>query len=121
MAARAAQLFWRDMRLVGMLLAWAAFGTAAVLYFSVTAQRAGPAPAGPTLSDAALFTGSIVVVPRSGHDCWKMMLDNRTGRMWEDGYLACDLALGVPAEKRADEGKRAGRLQAIGASFRDNR
>ena len=42
-----------------------------------------------------------------------MMLDNRTGRMWEVGYVDCDAALGVLADS-----KQAGTQAAPGASMR---
>ncbi len=129
MAARAATSYlWRDVRLVYVLLIWAAFAAALFAFFesSVTFHGAAvrPTPAAPAAQaaiDDALYTGSMIVVPRSGNDCWKMMLDNRTGRTWEGGYVDCDATVGVLAENQADAQARAGRLNAIGASFRERR
>ena len=124
MASRASvrHHFWRDMRLVYVLLAWVALAIALFLYFdkSITFRDAAPAkPVARAAADDALYTGSIIVVPRAGNDCWKMMLDNRTGRMWENGYVDCNTVVGVLAESKKDGASRAGRLHAIGASFRD--
>ncbi len=126
MAARAAVSYlWRDLRLVYVLLVWAAFATALIVFFDsgVTfhGTAARPAPAAQAASDDALYTGSVIVVPRTGNDCWKMMLDNRTGRMWEGGYVDCDASVGVLAQNHADTQARAGRLSAIGAAFREGR
>ncbi len=125
MASRAsARYLWRDMRLVYALLAWVALAIGLFIYFdnSITFQAAAPAkPQAQAGNDDTLYTGSIIVVPRAGDDCWKMMLDNRTGRMWENGYVDCDAVVGVLAESKQDGAARAGRLHAIGASFRDGR
>jgi hypothetical protein len=126
MVSRAVQLSWRDTRLVFVLLVWAAFAGALTAYLNNGIALGGggthmtPAAA-PAVSDDERYAGSIVVVPFSGHDCWKMMLDNRTGRMWGVGYVDCDAAFGVLAAGRRAEASRADRLNAIGASFRDTR
>lgn len=117
--------FWRDVRLVFVLLVWAAFGTGLFAYFdggidlTVNWRPAPPAPPAPpqTSSDDALYTGSIVVVPPQGDRCWQMMLDNRTGRMWESGYMDCDTVVDALTDSRRT-GASAVRLNAIGATFR---
>jgi len=125
MASRAVQLVRHDLRLVYVLLLWAAFAAALTVYINNGfTLHGGGAPAAPaaalSVSDAGPYTGAIVIVPFSGHDCWKMMLDNRTGRMWGVGYVDCDAALGVLADSRQAEASRAHRFNAIGASFRDS-
>jgi hypothetical protein len=118
---------WRDIRLVYVLLVWAAFATGLFVYFdgSITLRpgaRAAPvSPAAQAAKDDAIFTGSIIVVPRSGDDCWKMMLDNRTGRMWESGYVDCNAVAGALADDQRASQSRAVRLHAIGAAFREGR
>jgi hypothetical protein len=126
MAARAAVSYLRrDLRLVYVLFVWAAFATALILFLDGGASFHGgaarPTPAAQAANDDALYTGSVIVVPRTGNDCWKMMLDNRTGRMWEGGYVDCDATVGLLAQGEASTQARAGRLTAIGASFRERR
>lgn len=125
MAARASVPRVRDdSRLVYVLLLWAAFAAGLLAYFGTghALNRAPPArPAAQGHVDAQVYTGSIIVMPRTGNDCWKMMLDNRTGRMWEDGYLNCDTAVGERASKERTTRERVGRLHAIGSAFRDGR
>ena len=125
MASRASvRRFWRDIRVVYVLLVWAAFTTGLFVYFdsSITLHRvAPPAPASQADKDDELYTGSIVVVPRFGNDCWKMMIDNRTGRMWENGYVDCDSVVGTLAESERNGATSSARLNAIGAAFRDGR
>ena len=122
MASRApVRWFWRDMRLVFVLLVWAAFGIGLLAYLdsSISFSLHRPAPAPPqAVADAELYTGSIVVVPSRGDRCWQMMLDNRTGRMWEGGYVDCDNVVGALAESKRKGAVHAVRLNAIGASFR---
>jgi hypothetical protein len=112
--------FWRDMRLVFVLLVWAAFGTGLFAYFdgsiNLTINLRPPAPA-QAVSDDALYTGSIVVVPTRGDRCWQMMLDNRTGRMWESGYMDCDTVVEALTDSNRT-GASAVRLNAIGSAFR---
>jgi hypothetical protein len=110
--------FWRDVRLVYGLLIWAACGAGVLLYFNggVSWQAAAPAPQR-VASDDELYTGSIVVVPTQGDRCWQMMLDNRTGRMWEGGYLDCDAVVDALTDSKRT-GASAVRLNAIGSAFR---
>ena len=123
MASRVAvRRFWRDMRLVFVLLVWAAFGTGLFAYFdssinlTVNLRPPPPVPA-QAASDDELYTGSIVVVPPRGDRCWQMMLDNRTGRMWESGYLDCDTVVDALTDSKRT-GASAVRLNAIGSAFR---
>jgi hypothetical protein len=64
--------------------------------------------------NAELYTGSIILVPPSGEQCLERALDNRTGQMWDKGYVNCyDFARG--AEKNS--GLSASRMRAIGNAF----
>jgi hypothetical protein len=103
-----------------VLLVWVAFAVGLFIYFDngITFHAAPtPVPAAQAANDDELYTGSIVIVPPSGDECWQMMLDNRTGRMWESGYIGCDAVAGVLAESQRDTKARTGRLNAIGAFF----
>ena len=124
MASRAVPRLWHDVRLVYVLLLWAAFVAGLYFFFDggISLHRAAPAKSvAQSANDDKLYTGSIIVVPRTGHDCWKLMLDNRTGRMWENGYVDCDMIAGVLAANQHNIAARAGRLHAIGAAFRDGK
>jgi hypothetical protein len=48
------------------------------------------------------------MVPPRGERCWQMMLDNRTGEMWETGYVSCLAVVGQFAA-----GRRSGALSSI--------
>jgi hypothetical protein len=128
MATRAsAPWFWRDLRLVYVLLVWVAFAFGLYFYFDNDLAPRREARVTPAMAaaqaakDDALYTGSIIVVPRTGEQCWKMMLDNRTGRMWESGYVDCTAAVGPFGQDAHNKVSRAGRLHAIGAAFRDGK
>lgn len=111
----------RDIRLVYVLLVWVAFTVGLFIYFDNGITFHAAAPPAPAANDDELYTGSIVIVPSSGDECWQMMLDNRTGRMWESGYIGCDAVAGVLAESQRDTKARTGRMNAIGAAFREGR
>ncbi len=78
-----------------------------------------PAPPAPqrVASNDELYTGSIVVVPPQGDHCWQMMLGNRTGRMWEAGYMDCDTVSDVLNDAKRN-GASAERMNVIGVTFR---
>ena len=110
--------FWRDVRLVYGLLAWAACGAGVLLYLNGGIAWQAPAPEPQRVaSDDELYTGSIVVVPSYGDRCWQMMLDNRSGRMWEGGYMDCDIVSDALTEAKRT-GASAQRMNAIGSAFR---
>jgi len=120
MASRASdRWFWRDVRLVYVLLVWAVFSAGLFVYFDgiITLHREASAPP-QAAGDDELYTGSIVVVPPQGDHCWQMMLDNRTGRMWDGGYLDCGVIVDALAENKHNGTVRAVRMNAIGAAFR---
>lgn len=113
--------FLRDIPRTYVLLVWLAFGAALLVYSNDwhpsgwNALRREPAQR-PPLSMTDNYTGSIIIVPTHGENCWQMMLDNRTGRMWEKGIVNCYQA--VP---RSDREQRRGmsslRINAIGKAF----
>jgi hypothetical protein len=124
MASRASnRRIWRDTRVVYVLLVWAAFTTGLFVYFDgrITPHQAAPAVASTQAgNDAAMYRGSIVVVPQFGNNCRKLIFDNRTGRMWANGYVDCDTAVGSVAESKREGATGADRFNAIGAAFREN-
>jgi hypothetical protein len=70
----------------------------------------------PPVSTVEQYTGSLILVPPRGENCRQMMLDNRTGRMWDKGYVNC-----YEAVSRSDKDQRGGmstlRMNAIGKAF----
>jgi hypothetical protein len=116
----------RDLRLVYVLLVWAAFSFTFFYVFSggIKPHRVEhkPPPAAQAKSkaqsDDEIYTGSIIVVPPTGYQCWQMMLDNRTGRMWETGYVDCYAAVSELAELKRTSFLNSRRIQSISSAFR---
>jgi hypothetical protein len=116
---------WRDLRLVYVLLVWAAFGFSLFFFFSgnifsggFTLHGKAPEPAQQAQSDDEIYTGSIIIVPPRGDQCWQMMLDNRTGRMWENGYVDCYVAVRQLAENKRSGAISTIRIRSIMDAFR---
>jgi hypothetical protein len=116
---------WRDLRLVYVLLVWAAFALSFLFFFSgdifsggFTLRGKPGVPPQQVQSDDEIYTGSIIVVPPRGDQCWQMMLDNRTGRMWENGYVNCYTAVRQLAETKRSGAISSIRIQSISDAFR---
>jgi len=111
-----------------MLLVWAAF--AAGLLFSALGwspvrrpafllRHQSSAVAIVPIAGGDAYTGSIFFVPSRGDSCWQRMLDNRTGDMWDKGYVDCDTAIPQPpAEPETRHTMSGARLLAIGKALR---
>jgi hypothetical protein len=81
-------------RVFHVVLAFAALLSAAGLIGRSMFDVASPPPPrqiAAAASDDELYTGSITFVPPQGNECWQRLLDNRTGRQWDKGVVACDL------------------------------
>jgi hypothetical protein len=108
----------RDVRKLYILPVWAALGVGMVLYFTGKGTPPAPAPEPkPAATNGEVYTGSIIVVPSEGYQCWKLLLDNRTGRTWEGGYIDCDTVVEAE-EKTKTWAMSAERLQQVQAAFR---
>ena len=121
MASRAkVHWLWRDLRLVYVLLVWAAFSSSLFYFFNGGIPLWGAAAVPPPLveSDDEIYTGSIIIVPPRGDQCWQMMLDNRTGRMWESGYINCDVVVSQLANNKRRGAVSSIRIQSISDAFR---
>ena len=114
----------RDARRTGVLLVWVAFGFSILFYFidwTTTRREATLRP--PVNASTAktngdeLYTGSIIMVPTRGEDCWQRIIDNRTGKMRDIGYVNC-----YEAVSRSDKDRQGTtsvmRLNSIGKAFR---
>lgn len=116
---------WRDLRLVYVLLVWVAFSFSIFYFFGggifgggITLHGKAPGPSQQAQSDDEIYTGSIIVVPPRGDQCWQMMLDNRTGRMWENGYVNCYVAVRQLADSKRSGAISSIRIQSISDAFR---
>lgn len=67
--------------------------------------------------DDRLYSGSIFVVPERGERCWELGLDNRTGKMWDKGFVNCYEAVSRPGADKKSAGMSAERLRAISKTF----
>lgn len=113
--------FLRDVPRTYILLVWLAFGLAAFLYandwhpsgWSALQQEATVKP---QRRDAEYYTGSIIIVPMGGEKCWQRIIDNRTGKMWDKGYVNCYEAI-TQNEKDQRVGMSSLRMNAIGKAF----
>lgn len=81
-----------------------------------TALRQEATALKPPVSVTDQYTGSIIIVPTRGEDCRQMMLDNRTGRMWDNGVVNCYEAVSRPGRDQLG-GMSSLRINAIGKAF----
>lgn len=115
--------FLRDVPRTYVLLVWLAFGAAILVYFidwhpsGWSTLRSQTAEKPPLRNEAALYTGSIIIVPTTGERCLRRILDNRTGKMWDKGYVNCYEAV-TPLEKDQRVGMSSLRMNSIGKAFR---
>ena len=113
--------FLRDIPRTYVLFVWLVFGLATFVYaydwhpsgWSALRQEATVKP---QRRDAEVYTGAVIMVPTSGDNCWQRMLDNRTGKMWDKGYVNCYEAVS-PLEKDQRVGMSSLRMNAIGKAF----
>jgi hypothetical protein len=116
--------FLRDVPRTYMMLVWLAFCVTVVVYLNdwhpsgwSTLKPQQAAKAKPQRSDAEIYTGSLIIMPATGEKCQQMMMDNRTGRMWEKGIVNCYEAA-TPTQKDPSEAISSKRINAIGNAFR---
>jgi hypothetical protein len=116
-----AHWLWRDLRLSYLLLFWGAVSFGLIVYFAPAATLPRNATLPPPSDDDRLITAStasIILVPPRGERCWQRILDNRTGRMWDRGYVNCYQAITQPAEPKPGMAVSSVRLNAISNAFR---
>jgi hypothetical protein len=68
-------------------------------------------------SDDDIYTGSILFMPMEGNACRQHLLDNVTGRIWDNGVVACDSALAKGSAGK-NYGWSAARIDAVRDGFR---
>ena len=118
--------FLRDVPRTYMMLVWLAFCFTVVVYLNdwhpsgwSTLRPQQVAKPKPQRTDAEIYTGSLIIVPPVGEKCHQMMMDNRTGRMWDKGIVNCYEAASPP-EKDPNQAISSQRINAIGNAFRGN-
>ncbi len=103
--------FLRDVPRTYMMLIWLGFCLTIVVYLNDwhpsgwsalrPQQVAKPKP---QRSDAEIYTGSLIIMPAVGEKCQQLMMDNRTGRMWDKGIVNCyDAARRPKGPERSDQ------------------
>jgi hypothetical protein len=112
--------FWRDARMLPLLLVWVAFAGSLLIYFggAILPQQASPtarAQGAQAVSDDELYTGSIIVVPRASDRCPRLMFNNRTGRLSEGGSIDC---YAITKRDKGQGGMSYARMQALHEAFR---
>jgi hypothetical protein len=116
--------FWREVRPSLAFLVWTAFAISLVTYFYgpvaiLQTQQVSPHPTNARhTDDDVLFTGSIVFLPARGDQCWQRMIDNRTGAMWDKGYVNCYDAVSQLKEQKQNGLKSSDRMHVISHAFR---
>jgi hypothetical protein len=126
MASRVPSVHWfyRDLRLSYVLLVWVAFCISLFVHFGIpdAIPRNSAAPTKTTTlphddSDVH-YTGSIISVPARGDWCRQTMLDNRTGKIWDNGYVNCYDVVTHLIEQKQSSAVTSVRLNAISSAFR---
>jgi len=116
--------FLRDVPRTYMMLVWLGFCFTVVIYLNdwrpsgwSTLKPQQAAKAKPQRTDAEIYTGSLIIMPAAGEKCQQLMMDNRTGRMWEKGIVNCYDAASPPS-KDPNQAISSQRINAIGSAFR---
>jgi hypothetical protein len=123
MASRVSSRGWvvRDIPRTYVLLVWAAFVVGILLYFIDWSPVQRESTVRPDLhngSNEKRYIGSIVVDSARGDMCWERILDNRTGKMWDKGYVKCNSIVSQPSETNPPEGIDIMRMRSVGKAFR---
>jgi len=127
MTSRVSPRRWllRDMPRTYILLVWVAFGFSVLIYFIDWSPARRAAAVRPEINAAMskingdmLYTGSIIIVPTRGDYCWQRIIDNRTGKMWDKGYVNCDEAVSKSENNDRQGAISVMRLNSIGKAFR---
>jgi hypothetical protein len=112
------------------LFVWIAFAASVTFYFSdwspvrhevaVKSQRSQQSQlhnSSRVADDDKLYSGSIFVVPERGERCWEFGIDNRTGKMWDKGFVNCYEAVSRAVAEKDSAGMSAELFRAIRKTF----
>lgn len=116
---------WRDLRLSFIVLVFGAFGIGAILYLNGwrPSQRGWSdllfgSTNGPRVVNPEMYTGSIIMVPDRGDQCWQLLFDNRTGEMREYGHVDCYSVVSQLVEEKEKAVSPSKRIHVISNAFR---
>jgi hypothetical protein len=84
---------------------------------SLRPTRPPQTAASQSATNNALYTGSILFVPREGDACWQRFLDNKTGRFWDNGPVSCEATAAESLMLQPGRYTSVGRLDAIRKGF----
>ena len=88
-------------------------------YYFSPAPRTHEVAAPPSDAEIATrYTGSIMTDAPRGDLCWERVFDNRTGRMWDNGYVKCETQPAELTDPNQRSGLNAWRMQEVGKAFR---
>jgi hypothetical protein len=111
-AKRLAGEFKRAVLACGFALAFCLVGIVIANWMQASAGTRSNAS-----SEAALSTGSMLVVSTTGDLCRQSIIDNRTWRIRPNGLVDCDEALAKIANSGTDPRSLGSRLQLIRQGF----
>ena len=130
MALHVASRSWlsSDISRAFVLLLWASFFIAIIVnvfdwpVWRGAAVKPQPNAAGgkPGFDRDAFYRGAIFFVPEFGDFCWERMLDNRTGNMWDKGYVNCDDAVSELLANKQRGNLSNERMELISKAFSGN-
>jgi hypothetical protein len=114
----------RDVPQLYVFVVWVAFGASVIFYLGDWPLVLRGAPTKPqsqnvdrSNDDDMLYTGSIIFVPERGERCSVLGIDNRTGKIWEKGFINCYDFVTQSAAQKKFEGISGARLRAINGGF----
>lgn len=84
---------------------------------TMASKQASGSGAGDQNGDDYLSTGSILFVPHQGNICRKRLIDNKTWRMHDKGYVICDEAVSWNANTVGTPYTAMSRVDAIRGGF----
>jgi hypothetical protein len=84
---------------------------------AMASKQASGSGAGDQSGDDYLSTGSILFVPQQGNICRKRLIDNKTWRMRDQGYVTCDEAVSWNANTVGTPYTAMSRVDAIRGGF----
>jgi hypothetical protein len=84
---------------------------------AMASKKLSGAAAGDKSGDDYLTTGSILFVPMEGNVCRERLIDNKTWRMRDKGYVVCDEAVSWNAHTKGPSYSPTSRVDAIRSGF----
>jgi hypothetical protein len=113
----------RDWPQAKVVLAWMAFGCSVLFYFSDWSPpwhhpnavlQSSRVSAG---DDEEIYTGSILFARADVDHCWERKFDNRTGAIWDKGFINCGTTASQAKGKNTNDSAADKRMRALQAYF----